>query len=124
MKKILFLIITVLVVIGCNNDEYNNAIVEVYGKAITPTNESDGLTYSLGYSNKFREQEKDELRLKDRIDKITQTLGDKVGELPTKTGNGYGVFYQWENSNVRVLMVSNYSLENSEREIKIVVNKK
>lgn len=125
MKRYLALILFTITLVSCTKSpSFESAIESIYGVKIKPTNEHDGLTYTLDYSNKALDENSDEIKLKDKIDKITQSIGEHVGDLPSKEEHGYGVFYKWETPDIRVIMVVNKSTIDKDRSIIIVINKK
>lgn len=82
MRNALRIIIILLsiTIAGCSEKgNIESAIKDIYGSNVSPKEEDTSMIYVLDYSSKRESQEKDAIGLKDKIDKTTNSLAEKVG---------------------------------------------
>lgn len=136
MKKFLSTIIAVLLLTGCSSqkEKIESALNEVYGSSVSPKKEDTSMIYVLDYNSKRDNQEKESIRLKDKIDKITNSIAELVdSDLSSQSDANTSAssqddclsdFYKWETPSIRVAMVSRKCIPDKGNEITIVVTEK
>ena len=80
MNKITFLILCIALLCGCStNQNIDSAIKDIYGSKVSPKEEDGAYVYVLNYLEKENKQDTDFVKLKDKIDKYTNSLSENVG---------------------------------------------
>lgn len=128
MKKILLLVMITLLFAGCSSVDkpFEQAIKEVYGEIIIPTNGEDGVLYEMPYKNAPKSPsdiKDDALKLKDKIDRITQSVGTKESDMFLNE-NDLVVIYSWETPNLRVKLTATNSFLDDNNNIQLLVKTK
>lgn len=98
-----------------------------------PKTEDGASVYVLNYTEKEDKQDKDIIRLKDKIDNITNSLSQNIGNdvssksdantSATSKDDCLSDFYKWETPTIRVVLISRKCLENV-RDITVIVTNK
>ncbi|MDD3038606.1 hypothetical protein [Bacteroides sp.] len=134
MKKFILLCLTVLLFCQCSKEKnIQSTISEVYGSEVLPKTEDGASIYVLNYTKKEDKQDKDIIRLKDKIDNITNSLSQNIGNdvssksdantSATSKDDCLSDFYKWETPTIRVVLISRKCLENV-RDITVIVTNK
>lgn len=135
MNKIIFLILCIALLCGCStNHNIESAIKDIYGSKVPPKEEDGAYIYSLDYLEKENKQDADFLKLKDKIDKYTNSLSENLGNdvssksdantSATSKDDCLSDFYKWETPSIRVVLISRKCLDNNGRDITIIVTNK
>lgn len=135
MNKITFLILCIVLLCGCStNQNIDSAIKDIYGSKVSPKEEDGAYVYVLNYLEKENKQDTDFVKLKDKIDKYTNSLSENVGNdvasksdantSATSKDDCLSDFYKWENPSIRVVLISRKCIDNNGRDITIIVTNK
>ncbi|MEY8552768.1 hypothetical protein AALJ87_04635 [Bacteroides uniformis] len=135
MNKITFLILCIALLCGCStNQNIDSAIKEIYGSKVSPKEEGGTYIYVLNYLEKGNKQDTDFAKLKDKIDKYTNSLSENVGnEVASKSDANTSAtskddclsdFYKWETPSIRVVLISRKCIDNNGRDITIIITNK
>ena len=117
MNKIIFLILCIALLCGCStNHNIESAIKDIYGSKVPPKEEDGAYIYILDYLEKENKQDADFLKLKDKIDKYTNSLSENLGNdvssksdantSATSKDDCLSDFYIWETPSIRVVLSS------------------
>ena len=135
MNKITFLLLCIALLWGCStNHNIDSAIKDIYGSNV-PSKEEDGAyIYVLNYLEKENKQDADLAKLKDKIDKYTNSLSENVGnDVSSKSDANTSAtckddclsdFYKWETPAIRVVLISRKCIDNNGRDITIIITNK
>lgn len=90
--------------------------------------------YVLNYLEKENKQDADLAKLKDKIDKYTNSLSENVGnDVSSKSDANTSAtckddclsdFYKWETPSIRVVLISRKCIDNNGRDITIIITNK
>ena len=124
MNKITFLILCIALLCGCStNHNIDSAIKDIYGSKVPPKEEDGACIYVLNYLEKENKQDTDFVKLKDKIDKYTNSLSD-ANTSATSKDDCLSDFYKWETPSIRIVLISRKCLDNNGRDITIIVTNK
>lgn len=134
MKKLILLCLAALLFCQCSKEKnIQSTISEIYDSEVLPKIEDGASVYVLNYTEKEDKQDKDLIKLKDKIDNITNSLSQTVGNdvssksdantSATSKDDCLSDFYKWETPTIRVILISRKCLENV-RDITVVVTNK
>lgn len=136
MKKLKLLLLCFLL-LGCSQQsKIETVISDVYGKKVIPSkNEEEGKVYILDYSQKREQQDKDAIKLKDKIDKaINSTVSEKDSDLESYSPDAVSSastscdclsdVYHWDTPTIRVLLITRRCVPDKGNDITIVINEK
>ena len=135
MNKITFLILCIALLCGCStNHNIDSAIKDIYGSKVPPKEEDGACIYVLNYLEKENKQDTDFVKLKDKIDKYTNSLSENLGnDVSSKSDANTSAtsnvdclsdFYKWETPSIRIVLISRKCLDNNGRDITIIVTNK
>lgn len=135
--KIIKYIFPLFFLCGCSQTSRIETIIsDIYGTNILPgQNKDEGTVYVLDYSLKREQQDKDVVKLKDKIDKVvnsiaTLTESDLQSYSPdavssaTKQCDCLSDVYQWNTPKIRILLITKRCVPDKGNDITIVVNEK
>lgn len=134
MKKLILLFLIALLFCQCSKEKnIQSTISELYGSEVLPKIEDGASIYVLNYAEKEEKQDNDLIKLKDRIDNITNSLSQNIGnDVSSKSDANTSAtdkddclsdFYKWETPSIRVVLISRKCLENV-RDITVIVTNK
>ena len=134
MKKFILLCFTALLLCQCSKEKNIQFIIsQIYGSEVTPKTEDGASVYVLNYTEKGDKQDNDLIKLKDKIDNITSSLYQNVGNdvssksdanTSTSKDDCLSDFYKWETPSIRVVLISRKCINNNGRDITIIVTNK
>nr|DAE23373.1 MAG TPA: hypothetical protein [Myoviridae sp. ctcPl3] len=135
MKNKLLLILSLFIFCQCyTNQRIDSAITNIYGSSVSPKEEDGALIYVLNYTQKEEKQDTDLIKLKDKIDNISNTLSENIGSdvssksdantSATSKDDCLSDFYKWDTPSIRVVLISRKCLDNNGRDITIIVTNK
>lgn len=134
MKKFILLCFTALLFCQCSDEKnFQSTISNIYGSEVIPKIEDGASVYVLNYTEKEDKQDNDLIKLKDKIDNITSSLSQNIGNdvssksdantSATSKDDCLSDFYKWETPAIRVVLISRKCLENTKDITVIVTNK-
>lgn len=135
MKNKILLIISAFILCQCSiNQNISSVITDIYGSEIQPKEEDNSSVYLLDYMGKEGCQDTDLIKLKDKIDNITNSLSKNIGNdvssksdantSATSKDDCLSDFYKWETPSIRIVLISRKCLDNNDRDITIIVTNK
>lgn len=136
MKTVIYIILLIFLC-GCSQQsKIESMILDIYGEKVVPgKNEDEGLVYVLDYSNKREQQDKDVIRLKDKIDRIInstvketdldlESYSPDAVSSATSSCDCLSDMYHWDTPTIRVLLIMRRCIPDNGNDITIVVNEK
>lgn len=136
MKTVIYIILLIFLC-GCSQQsKIESMILDIYGEKVVPgKNEDEGLVYVLDYSNKREQQDKDVIRLKDKIDRIInstvketdldlESYSPDAVSSATSSCDCLSDMYHWDTPTIRVLLITRRCIPDNGNDITIVVNEK